>query len=49
MREELQRLFGVEIPLDGLPFGIKATGLTARPGGVVLQLSGKDLRYTRQG
>jgi hypothetical protein len=47
VRAELERLFRVEVPLDGLPLGIKATGFTARQDGVVLRLAGKDLRYTR--
>jgi hypothetical protein len=47
VRTELQSALGLEVPLDGLPFGIRATGLAAKPGGIVLQLAGKDLRYTR--
>jgi hypothetical protein len=42
----LDNAVSVPIPLDGVPFNVHLTGLTATPSGVVVDLAGSDLTYS---
>lgn len=41
-----QRLSAHNLPLTGLPFGLRITGMTVAPDGVHLTLRGTDISYT---
>ena len=43
----LDKVFDLAIPLQGIPFKIRVTALRAEESGVVVQLSGRDLRYSK--
>ncbi|MGH8861165.1 MAG: LmeA family phospholipid-binding protein [Jatrophihabitantaceae bacterium] len=45
--DSLAKVFRVTIPLSGLPFGVRVTGLSVVSAGVVLKLAGSDLTYRR--
>lgn len=42
----LTKVFDVTVPLQGLPFKVRVTSLRVDKGGVLIDLSGKDLTYT---
>ena len=41
----LDELFGVQLPLSGIPFQVQVTDLTVEPDGLHLSLRGRDLSY----
>ena len=43
----LDKVFDLTIPLQGIPFRIRVTALHAEATGVVVQLSGRDLQYSK--
>jgi hypothetical protein len=43
----LDKVFAVHIPLGGIPFDVHVTALHAAPAGIVIDLAGSDLSYTR--
>ena len=43
--QALQSALGTKVQLTDLPFDVRVTSLAARPGGIRLQLGGRDLRY----
>jgi hypothetical protein len=42
----LGAVFRVPIPLSGLPFGVRVTGVSVDASGLIVHLTGTDLRYT---
>ena len=42
----LQEIFGVELPLSGIPFQIRVEDLAVEKDGLHLSMSGRDLSYT---
>ncbi|SDS55015.1 Protein of unknown function [Nocardioides scoriae] len=42
----LREAFGVDVPLEGLPFGVRPTSLRATESGLRLTLVGRDLTYS---
>ena len=43
--QALQSALGTQVRLTDLPFDVRVTSLAARPGGIRLQLAGRDLTY----
>jgi hypothetical protein len=39
-------LFGLDIPLDQIPFGLGLKSLTANPAGIAVVLTGRDVTLT---
>lgn len=46
VREVLDEVFGVAVPLQGIPFDVDVDGVSVRRDGLRLELSGSDLTYT---
>jgi hypothetical protein len=42
----VSQVFAVKLPLDGVPFDVRATGLTADASGLTLTLAGENLTYS---
>jgi hypothetical protein len=47
LSQALDRVFNLDIPLQGIPFNVRVESLQAGPDGIVAQLSGSDLSYSR--
>jgi hypothetical protein len=47
LSQALNQVFDLDIPLQGIPFDVRVQSLTAGPDGIVAQLSGRDLSYSR--
>lgn len=43
--QALEAALGTRVQLSDLPFDVRVTSLAARPGGIRLQLAGRDLHY----
>jgi hypothetical protein len=45
--QELGKVFSVDLPLTNIPFSVQVTSLQATKQGILLQLAGRDITYTR--
>ena len=43
----VQKIFRLQVPLSGVPFGVQVRSLSVTAAGVVIQFTGNDLSYHR--